>query len=384
MGTEKLTEACSKGNIHLKRGFRAKKRIRFIMALIIVLSMVLSMSVTGYAVTIKTVYVSLDDRVLNHAALEREGNLFLPLRSVCEALGYSVEWSAADFSITVKNEGKTVLFEPKKNSVTDQRHSYYVTGNYPDLGYIGGGCITFGGRIYIDSEIIESCFGVVKTYDRESSTWKLSVPPQDNMTAENVKTTYEDDRLQSVVQYPHITTPVKAAADKINAVILADVQRAEKETRESLMELGDYQGPNQFETYFNYKFPYRQGDLLPLVLTDYRYLGGAHGDEKQIAHTFDLKTGEEYRLADLMKEGSGYAEFISESVKDEIIKRGLAKAQLKEFVSIAPDQSYYLTNAGLVVYFQRYEYFPGAAGIQEFEFSWGDLAQYLKPEFIKK
>jgi len=381
MGTEKLSEVCSKGNIQLERGVRPK-RARLIIMLIVALVMIFSMSATGYAVAIKTAYVSLDGGMLNHAALESEGTLFLPLRSVCEALGYSVVWSEADGSVTVKNENKTVVVEPKKNTVTDQRHSYFVNGNYPDLGYIGGGCITFSGRIYIDSEIIESCFGVVKAYDTASNIWKLSVSPQDNVTVENVKTTYEDHRLESVVQYPHITTPVQAAADRINAAILADVEAAEKETFDSLRELRDYKSPNRFETYFNYRITCRQGDMLSLVLTDYQYLGGAHGNEKQIAHTFDLKTGKEYRLADLMKAGSGYAEYINESIRAEIVERGLAEAQLKEFVSIASDQSYYMTNDGLVVYFQRYEYFPGAAGIQEFKFSRADLAQYLKPKFL--
>lgn len=381
MGIEEFSEECSKENIQFRRSISSKKRVRFFIALFIALGVVFSMSAAGYAVTIKTVYVSLDDKVLNHAALESEGTLFLPLRSVCEALGYSVEWSGADWTVTVKNENKTVLIEPKKNTVTDQRHSYFVTGRYPDLGYIGGGCITVSGRTYIDCAIIESCFGVTKTYDRASNTWKLSAFSQDNMTVENVKTTYEDNRLLSTVQYPRITTPAKAAADKINAAILADVAAAEKEMQDSLKETGGYQSPNRFETYFNYQIPYRQGDLLSLVLSDYRYYGGAHGSNIIISHTFNLKTGREYALADLMNGGSGYVEYINDSIKAEIIERGLAETQLAEFVSIADDQSYYLTDKGLVIYFQQYEYFPYAAGIQEFEFSRVDLTQYLKPEF---
>lgn len=356
-------------------------KARFFIAILIVLAMILSMAAVSYAVTIKTVYVSLDGQVLKHAALESEGVLFLPLRSVCEALGYSVEWSPEDWSVTAKNENKTVVFEPKKDTVTDDRHSYYVNGEYPGFGYIGGGCIVVSGRTYIDTEIIESCFGVTKAYNQASNTYEFSPLPQDDITAENIKMTYEDDRLLSTVQYPKIGTVNQAAADRINAVILAEVEASEKEMQDGLKETEGYQSPNKFETYFNYKITYRQGDILSLVLTDYQYFGGAHGDDEQISHTFNLKTGAEYTLADLMKGGSEYMEYINESVKAAIAERGLAEAQLTEFVSIAGDQSYYLTNKGLIVYFQRYEYFPGTAGIQEFEFSYTDLAQYLKPEF---
>ncbi|HWQ79996.1 MAG TPA: DUF4163 domain-containing protein [Anaerovoracaceae bacterium] len=356
-------------------------KVRIFVTVLIILMVILSMSAASYAVSIKTVYVSLEGKVLNNAALESEGTLFLPLRSVCEALGYTVEWSPQDLSVTVKSEDKTVRIEPKTNIVTDDRHSYFVNGQYPDFGYIGGGCITVSGRTYIDADILASCFGVSETYDQASNTYKLSVRSQANITAENIKTTYEDDRLTSTIQYPRISAANQAAADQINAVILADVATAQKEMQDALKDREGYQSPNKYETYFNYKITYQQGGFLSLVLSDYQYYGGAHGGDRQIAHTFDLKTGKEYTLADLMNADSGYVDYINAGVKAAIVERGLAEAQIAEFVSIADHQSYYLTDKGLVIYFQRYEYFPYAAGIQDFVFPYADLSQYMKPEF---
>jgi inhibitor of cysteine peptidase len=374
-------ELISKDSIGTANKAMPGSKLRVFAAVLIVLAMVLSMSTASYAVTIKTVNVSMDGQTLK-VALESEGVLFLPLRTVCEALGYTVGWSQADGSVTVKSADKTVLVEPKKDTVTDGRHSYFVGGQYPDFGYIGAGCISVSGRTYIDAAILASCFGVTEAYDQASNTYTLSRQPQANITAENVKTTFEDDKLQSTIQYPRITAADQAVSDQINAVILADVAAAQKEMQDNLKDMEGYQSPNRCETYFNYRIAYQQGDILSLALTDYQYYGGAHGSDKQITHTFDLKTGKEYTtLADLMKSGSGYVDYINGSIKNAIVERELADAQLTEFVSIPDHQSYYLTDRGLAVYFQQYEYFPYAAGIQEFVFPWAELEQYLKPEF---
>ncbi len=81
-----------------------------------------------------------------------------------------------------------------------------------------------------------------------------------------------------------------------------------------------------------------------------------------------------------MKSNSDYKEFINASVKLEIVKQELDRAQITEFVSIADDQNYYLSDDGLEVYFQQYEYFPYAAGIVECNIQYDDMADYLKPE----
>ncbi|HVI41691.1 MAG TPA: DUF3298 domain-containing protein, partial [Anaerovoracaceae bacterium] len=130
-----------------------------------------------------------------------------------------------------------------------------------------------------------------------------------------------------------------------------------------------------------YKITYQQGDFLSLVLYDYQYYGGAHGGTRQISHTFDLKTGAEYTLADLMNGESGYVEYINNFIKADIVKEGLEDAQLTKFVSIADNQNYYLSNKGLVIYFQQYEYFPYAFGIMEYNLPYAGLADYWKSEF---
>ena len=82
-----------------------------------------------------------------------------------------------------------------------------------------------------------------------------------------------------------------------------------------------------------------------------------------------------------MRDNSGYADYISSQIRERIANSDLAESQLVKFVSIAENQSYYLSDNGLKIYFQQYEYFPYAAGIQEYLFQYEELADLLKPEF---
>lgn len=105
----------------------------------------------------------------------------------------------------------------------------------------------------------------------------------------------------------------------------------------------------------------------------------------QSSHIFNLVTGEEYKLRDLFKIDADYVSLVSDTVRDEInerIKEGkLPDHFLVPFQTIKDDQDFYLSNHALVVYFQQYEYFPYAAGIQEFPVEFPALRDMLKPDF---
>lgn len=355
-------------------------RAPFLILLAVVLAAVMSLNISVYAGTKNAIHVSIDGKTLESGAIQSEDNLFLPLRAVCESMGYKVEWSGTDRSVTASNPNKTVSFESKNDTVDDGGHSYYVNGRYNADNYIGGGCMLVDSRIYVASDLMESCFGLKQTYNQSTNTCELTVKTEGAVKSENKTLHSEDAKLVSNIQYPYFSMTDKAVADKINAVILADVEASQKEAQDNLKAYEGSQSPNKSETYFNYRIAYEQGNFLSVVLLDYQYYGGAHGTTRQITHTFDLTTGGEYSMKDLMKGDSGYVGYINDYIKAKIVKDGLEDSQLVKFESIADNQAYYLSDQGLVIYFQQYEYFPYAAGIMEYDFPFGDLGNYLKPE----
>jgi inhibitor of cysteine peptidase len=183
----------------------------------------------------------------------------------------------------------------------------------------------------------------------------------------------------------------KNVQERINSIFEKTAVDARNEGLKNVAELekeiasGYIGSPNKYGTYFDYRLKYNQNGLLSVVFLNYQYTGGAHGLTVQSSRTLNLKTGEEYSLKDLVKNDADYVAFISNVVKNEIdarVQEGmLPDYSLAPFEAIRQDQDYYLSNNAVVVYFQQYEYFPYAAGIQEFPVEFSSLKDMLKSDF---
>ncbi|XOQ43831.1 MAG: hypothetical protein ACFWTN_05165 [Clostridium sp.] len=51
------------------------------------------------------------------------------------------------------------------------------------------------------------------------------------------------------------------------------------------------------------------------------------------------------------------------------------------FKTLGEHPNFYLSNDGIVFYFQQYEYFPYVAGIQEFPISYDSISDLLNPSY---
>lgn len=201
---------------------------------------------------------------------------------------------------------------------------------------------------------------------------------------------YTTKYIETYVSLPTITGPDSAASEKINAVFeelmaSAKASNAVSEEESKQMEEDGYPSPSPYIIGIEYSVPYNKNDILCVVVTDYRYLGGAHGGAAMIPYIFDLKTGDKITLNDLMLDDSGYREFISKEIRNEIDKRTQAGEvyEIEPFMDIGDAPWFYLTGQGLVFFFQQYEYFPYANGIQEFDIPYGDLSKMLKEEYAR-
>lgn len=145
---------------------------------------------------------------------------------------------------------------------------------------------------------------------------------------------------------PHVSGGASAAADqRINETI----QRAVQELVNSQGSLDDPRA----EMLGYYEVKTNEKDVFSVSLYNYAYTGGAHGMTLQQSLTFKASTGQTYQLKDLFQPGSDYVKRISAYVAEGIRARGITP--LEPFVSIRPDQSFYVADRSLVIYFQLYE-----------------------------
>jgi len=341
--------------------------------------------------TINRPEIEIDGKKIQaYASIEGE-NIYLPLEDVCKALGYNVDESQNDEVISVTMPGKSILIDLKNYKITVNDHEYYITGEYSDIAFDESEDEDIENRTYMRDDFFFDNLGLKISLDKKSAKVIVDRIKENQIFIRTVKETTESDRIKITLQYPQIEgLNEKNVQDKINSILreAAENARDEGQRNADYFEEGidlSAISPNKHEVYFNYRMKYNQNGLLSLVLFNYQYTGGAHGITVQSSYTFDLKTGEEYKLEDLMQADVDYVAFISNIVKqkiDERIRAGLLPEYLlAPFTAIREDQDYYLSNNGVVVYFQQYEYFPYAAGIQEFAVDFSDLGNMLKSEF---
>lgn len=203
-------------------------------------------------------------------------------------------------------------------------------------------------------------------------------PPVINTKLEVSETT----TLKLTVKYPEITGLENSAVQNdLNALFAKLAAEAASRGHEIEKYIGQDHIARQVkaEIYFDYQVKYNRKGLLSVVFSDYQYSGGAHGITVQSSYTFDLKTGKEYKIKDVFKDGSDYVSLISNEVKKQMEEREMTFL-LAPFNSIKTDQDFYLSEKAVVVYFQAYEYLPYAFGIPEFAVDFSDLALLLSED----
>ena len=347
-----------------------------------VISLMLSMQAYGFAAAESQPAVMLNGTAMEAVASVDRGSVYLPLRAVGEALGYAIQWSGEDSTISVSGPEKDIIIDLNNYKIAANDHAYYMSGDYTIIG----------DSTYMGPDFFSENFGLSVRWDRQNGIVQLENVKENAISIKTVKEASDTDTIKITLQYPQVDGLAdKTVQDRLNAVFSQLAGDAKNEGLKNVDEMekamaSGYAGsPNKYETYFDYRLKYNQNELLSVVFLDYQYTGGAHGLTVQSSHTFNLKTGEEYKLKDLVKSDADYVSFISNTVKNEIdarVKEGiLPDYAIAPFEAIREDQDFYLSNNAVVVYFQQYEYFPYAAGIQEFPVEFSALQDLLRPAF---
>ncbi len=311
----------------------------------------------------------------------KEGELFLPLRAISEALGYTVGWSQKDRSISIKNAEKSFVLSLKESKIKSNGHEYYMR----EIPFM------IDSRTYIDTNFFTEEMDLKVVWDKSENRVQLYDIRQNSITfANNILTALNPKDLDATIQYPSIGGLKSATIEtQINSSFKALAAQALKEGEKNAADLATtiQQFPDitwKCEVYFDYQIKYNQNGLLSVVFQNYQFAGGAHGTTVQTAYTYDLNTGKQLQLQDLFKTNADYITVISDQVYVQLKERDLLSALFDPFENIQPDHSYYLTYDGVVVYYQQYEILAYAAGIQEFTTDYSLLTGLLAaPELFE-
>lgn len=134
--------------------------------------------------------------------------------------------------------------------------------------------------------------------------------------------------------------------------------------------------PVAFDVTTDFEVTYNQNRILSLYTDRYVYGGGAHGNTKRTAETWDMQSGTKVTMEMLFPDNSDYESYVKKQVIAQI------KKQMKEGNAYYFDDyvenvnntfnvnNFFLTDKGMAVYFQQYDIAPYSSGIPVFIIGW--------------
>jgi hypothetical protein len=121
-------------------------------------------------------------------------------------------------------------------------------------------------------------------------------------------------------------------------------------------------------------------NLLVIKITGYDYpFCAAHGMPVEKYAHINVKTGSLYQLKDLFKSSSPYVKVISDIIREQMKNNDQYSSYLfpDEYHGIQAEQPFFISEAGLNIYFQPYEIAAFAAGFPTFTIHFEDLKDII-------
>ena len=193
--------------------------------------------------------------------------------------------------------------------------------------------------------------------------------------------------INSVINIPIVMNKNKQIEKSINDRIRNDIMdfynKAQEEAKKFLEGLPDSE--SKFVANTNFEIKKNSNDMLSILVTYYKYSGGAHGDYTNVAYNIYMKNGQFLNLSDLFEDDINYKEVINNEIRkqiEDINKKDKEDSGSYQFTTISDNQKFYIQDDNIVIFFDLYEIAPYAAGIPEFKINIKSINHILKENYV--
>lgn len=175
------------------------------------------------------------------------------------------------------------------------------------------------------------------------------------------------------LKYPQVSGGVsKSAQAKINKVLYSHIKRSYKgytDLKKSMEEFQSdpickqYPSSCSYEYNVSYKVQYNMSGKLSIRISDYQFSGGAHGNSAVTVYNFNLKSGKQYKLTDVVKTKAKLQKVYNYTYNYMAKRPNLFFVEeLKDNLKINSKTQFYFTSGGIILVFQEYEVGPYSSG----------------------
>ena len=145
---------------------------------------------------------------------------------------------------------------------------------------------------------------------------------------------------------------------------------------------------NEYSSYVNAALSRCDSSIVSFRTHYSDYTGGAHGMFAYGGETYDVETGQQLLLADIVADTEGFypsaIDYISNALYEEYEDALFADYQSWVAESLSPDKEslWYMTATGIVICFSPYEVGPYAMGAPEITLPYSECAAYLHSKYL--
>lgn len=144
---------------------------------------------------------------------------------------------------------------------------------------------------------------------------------------------------------------------------------------------GGEQKKENFQVYSDFEVTFNKNQVISLILNLYSYVGNALPQVDYLyRYNIDLLSGKQLTLKDIFRPNVDYLKLISDFINYSI-SQNPESYYPETVVDIPEDQAFYLTDQGIVIYFDIDEIAPEEAGIPKFLLPFANFESYINPRF---
>ncbi|URJ47672.3 DUF4163 domain-containing protein [Paenibacillus polymyxa] len=304
-------------------------------------------------------------KTLPAKGVQVNGSTMIPVAALRDSLGIPVSYDAKTATYTV-GSGYNKLYIMASSS------DAYVNVNGINTRSMDAKQIA--GKLYIPMSLLKDYLGIDAQWNAAQKTVTLSKSQLNPITiASQTLPASSSAKVSYKIKYPQISGSQlnPEAQQAINNVLKKHAEGILVAGKKMMAE-GEATTERPYEFGNDFAIAYNKDGILSVIMQDYSYTGGAHGMTARKGYTFLLADGKLLQLSNVLKANPNYKKFLNADLKKKIdaLQAGEGFDKFKE---LAADQNFYVTNSGVTIVFDLYDYAPYAYGIPEFTYSFGQL-----------
>ncbi|GIN86123.1 hypothetical protein J6TS2_25090 [Heyndrickxia sporothermodurans] len=176
------------------------------------------------------------------------------------------------------------------------------------------------------------------------------------------KITQKTYKGKKFLKYPKVSGINKTAAKKINATINNAVKKSYRsyqgvmKMQKEAQKNGYCNSPCKYYYNVKYKVKYNTNGKLSIYYYDSAYTGGAHSNGYATVYNFNLSTGKQYKINDILKKSANYKK-VQKYAYNYLSKHKPYKYFVRQLsaVQVNKNTQFSFAKNGIYLVFQEYE-----------------------------